>query len=372
MKNWKQVKHILCIRPDNMGDVLMTQPALKALKETYGAQITMLTSSMGEEITRYMPEIDDTLVYDLPWVKKPLTKHSETIDSVVEQLKKSAFDGAIIFTAFSQNPIPSIMLAYMAHIPLRLAYCRENTYELLTHWVADKEPFDGIKHGVERNLDLVKAIGATTQNTALSLTYNKTKEKKAMQILQKEGVSLEKPWLLLHPGVSEEKRQYPPARFVEAAKQIRNTLDYQIILTGNKKESLLTKHMQKEIGKYAFSVSGKMDLETFIALIASSPLLISNNTGPVHIAAAVQTPVVDVYARTNPEHTPWEVPSHVLYFDVPMHLQSKNTILEYASAKDIIALPKPQDILHAASDLLGIKKKLNNNQGFYQCRVCIR
>ncbi len=65
------------------------------------------------------------------------------------------------------------------------------------------------------------------------------------------------------------------------------------------------------------SVAGELDLADLAALIERAPLLLSNNTGPAHIAAAVGTPVVDLYALTNPQHTPWEVPHRVLNHDVP-------------------------------------------------------
>ncbi|WP_254448472.1 glycosyltransferase family 9 protein [Spirosoma rhododendri] len=75
-------------------------------------------------------------------------------------------------------------------------------------------------------------------------------------------------------------------------------------------------------------MAGQLDLPEFCGLIALAPLLISNNTGPVHIAAAVNTPVVVAYAKTNPQHTPWMVPSKVLYVEVARHLRSRNVLLQ--------------------------------------------
>jgi ADP-heptose:LPS heptosyltransferase len=69
MKDWKNCTNILCIRADNMGDVLMSTPALRALKETFGCKITLLTSAMGNVITPFIAEIDETIVAGLPWIK---------------------------------------------------------------------------------------------------------------------------------------------------------------------------------------------------------------------------------------------------------------------------------------------------------------
>ena len=164
MDSWKTCKHILCIRADNMGDVIMSSPAFRALKDTFDCRITLLTSSMGSLITSFIKEIDETIVFDLPWIKTNNKTASEKCFALIEKLRIYHFDAAIIFTVYSQNPLPTALLAYMANIPLRLAYCRENPYALLTDWIPDKEPYSFIQHQVERDLNLVKQIGATTND----------------------------------------------------------------------------------------------------------------------------------------------------------------------------------------------------------------
>lgn len=147
----------MCIRPDNMGDLIMTGPALRALKDTFDAKITVLTSSAAAGIAALMAEIDEVMVCDLPWVKNQSIADTAVFDETVQRIKAKQFDAAVVFTVYSQNPLPTVMLAYLAGIPRRLAYCRENPYQLLTHWVPDKEPYSEIKHQVQRDLDLVSA-----------------------------------------------------------------------------------------------------------------------------------------------------------------------------------------------------------------------
>ena len=167
--SWQNCKNILVIRPDNMGDLIMSTPAIRALKETFGAKITVLTSSMAKGIIKHIPEIDDSIIFDLPWVKTSDTPDVAIFNQVITQLTELHFDAAIIFTVYSQNPLPTAMLAYLAGIPKILAYCRENPYHLITDWVPDKEPYTLIKHQVRRDLDLVATIGATTANEKLYL-----------------------------------------------------------------------------------------------------------------------------------------------------------------------------------------------------------
>ena len=325
---WKNCKNILVIRLDNMGDLLMSTPAIRALKESFNSRITVLTSSMAAGIAKNIPEIDETITFDVPWVKTQNASFSTTFLTFVEALKQKQFDAAVIFTVFSQNPMPAVMLAYLADIPLRLAFCRENPYQLLTHWAPDEEPYTLIKHQVERDLDLVATIGAKTVDDHLSLkipeVWPSTQKK-----LDKNSIDLQKPWLILHPGVSELKRQYPTESWIKLGKKLVADYGYQLLLTGSASEKQLTDEIRQGIGQNAFSVAGLLTLDEFICLIKEAPLLLSVNTGPVHIAAATQTPVVVLYAQTNPQHTPWKTPNKVLFFEVPEALRSKNEVLKF-------------------------------------------
>lgn len=351
--SWQKCKNILVVRLDNMGDLLMTTPAIRALKETFNSKITVLTSSMAAGIARNIPEIDDIITFDVPWVKTANASFSHDFLRMVEVLKSKQFDAAVVFTVFSQNPMPAIMLAYLADIPNRLAYCRENPYELLTNWVPDQEPYTLIKHQVQRDLDLIAAIGATSYNNFLSLNIPDVWES-TQKKLDKNSINLQKSWLILHPGVSEIKRQYPTENWIELGKRLVADFGYQLLLTGSASEKNLTDQIQQGIGTNAFSIAGLLSLDELSCLIKEASLLISVNTGPVHIAAATQTPVVVLYAQTNPQHTPWKTPSKVLYFEVPEALQSKNEVLKFVQ-KQQVSVPEiveVEDILKAVSNLL--------------------
>ncbi|WP_158826352.1 glycosyltransferase family 9 protein [Mucilaginibacter lacusdianchii] len=354
MNHWSACKNILVIRPDNMGDLLMTTPAIRALKQSFGAKITVLTSSMAAGIARMIPEIDQIIVFDVPWVKTQQAGGEQAVLTVVNELKQHKFDAAVIFTVYSQNPLPTVMLAYLAGIPLRLAYCRENPYQLLTNWVADKEPYDFIKHQVRRDLDLVATIGANTDNEQLSLQVPDLWPQVSLK-LQSLGIDIDKPWLVMHPGVSEPKREYPVELWAEAANKVVADLGYQVLLTGSPSEKTLAEKIKSKTHNSIFNVAGEFKLDEFIALIKQTPLLISVNTGTIHIAAATGTPAVVLYALTNPQHTPWMVPSQVLPFAVPLTEQSKNEVIVHVNRyfnEQTIEMPRANDIIVAINHLL--------------------
>ena len=355
MTDWKNCKNILCIRADNMGDLLMSSPAIRALKETFHCNITLLTSAMGNLIAPFIEEIDEVIVADLPWVKTKKPVDEKKISSLIERFKKKNFDAAVIFTVYSQNPLPAAMLAFMAEIPKRLAYCRENPYDLLTDWVVEKEPFTFIKHQVERDLGLVKAVGATVTSEKIRISFSEFAKKAAIEKIAGNGVNLEDDWLIIHPGVSETKREYPEEYWIETGKLLRDKLGFQVLITGSGSEKELCDRIQNGIGEYSFSLAGLFSIEEFVALISLSPLAVSVNTGTVHIASATQTPVIVLYALTNPQHTPWKVPSAILYYSVKEELRSKNQVVSYVTENVMdktLEPPTPFDILNKAERLL--------------------
>lgn len=322
---YKDYKKILCIRLDTMGDVIMTTPALRALKETFPqSNLTILTSSNGSRITPYISFLDKTIVYDAPWVKN---KSKRKFGDIVNEIKRNSFDCAIIFTNFSQNPLPAALLAFLANIPERISYCRENPYNLLTTWIPDTEPFSKIKHGVQRQVDLVAAIGATAKNTYLHLDLHAESKKSLLRKLSKTKIQTTKPIIVVHPGASEKKRQFPIAFFAKVSRSLLK-IGFEVIVTGTREEKSLLLFINRYCSHQTISLSS-LSIGELIALINISSVLISNNTGPVHIASAMHTPVIVLYAATNPEHTPWKVPHEVFYFPVDKIFQSKNQLLQY-------------------------------------------
>jgi len=358
--SWFNCKKILCIRADNMGDLMMTTPALRALRETFECSITVLTSKMGNLIAPFLKEIDDVIVHDVPWIKTNESLNPESLFSLIEKIKQQNFDAAIIFTVYSQNPLPAALLAYMAGIPKRLAYCRENPYDLLTNWAVEKEPLDFIQHQVQRDLDLVASIGATTKTDKLVINVNEDASATAFEKLGRVNFLNNDDWIIFHPGVSEEKRRYPVRSWIELGRIITTHLKKKIFITGSISEKQLAETIQQGIGKDTYVAAGLLNIEEFVAVIKEAPLIISVNTATVHIAAATQTPVIVLYALTNPQHTPWKVPSKVFPFPVNEALKSNNAIISYVNKhffNKTINFPNPKNIFYAVVDLLQKEKK---------------
>ncbi len=356
-RNWSRAKNVLCVRLDGLGDLLMTTPALRALKSASPARrLTLLTSAMAAQAAPLIEEIDDVIVYEVPWMKAtPPRPDSKRDHAMIEQLRARGFDAAVIFTVYSQNPLPAALLCYLADIPLRLAHCRENPYQLLTDWIAEREPQDFIRHEVRRQLDLVAAIGCATDNERLSLRVPTSARRRVRALLRDLGLDEGNPWLLVHPGASAPSRRYPPEGFAAAARILHEDHGFEIVFAGACAERPLVEQIQELMGAPSYSLAGALDLAELAALIAQAPVLLCNNTAPAHLAAAVGTPVVDLYALTNPQHTPWAVPNRVLNHDVSCKYCYKSVCPE--GHHDCLRRVAPAAIVQAVRELFAKQRR---------------
>lgn len=350
--DWTEARNILCIRLDTMGDVLMTSPAIRALKESLpDRHITLLTSANGADIARSIPVIDEVIEYNAPWMKTtPERSDSRHESAMASLLKELLFDGAVIFTSFSQSPLPAASMCWNADIPLRLAHCHENPYQLLTHWIPDPEPALTVRHEVRRQLDLVSMVGATASDTHLSLRIDKDTKEKIAGRLDDLGMDRSEPWVLFHPGATAPSRRYPADQYAEAARALTTDAGVQVLFTGSPEERSLVEYIRGKMEVPSWSLAGEIGLSELCGLVSLSPLLVVNNTGPAHIAAAVGTPVVDLYALTNPQHAPWQVRSRVLYHDVPCRFCFKSICPE--RHHNCLRLVTPTEVVHAAMEIL--------------------
>lgn len=353
MTDWSNAKNILCVRLDSIGDVIMTTPALRALKTSHpDCHVTLMTSSAGAEVVPQIRELDAAIVYDSPWLKATAPRRDSTPEyEMIDRLRDRAFDAAVIFTVYSQSPLPSAFLCYMAGIPFRLAHCHENPYQLLTHWVKDPEPEKFTRHEVQRQLDLVASVGYQTADRYLRLQVSQVAKQRVKCLLAELGIDLQRRWIVLHPGATALSRRYPPESYAIAARCLVKDHNFQIVFTGTEPERELVEFIRQAMVVPSYSLVGCLSLAELTALLAQAPLLIANNTGPVHVAAAVGTPVVDLYALTNPQHTPWGVPNRVLFHDVPCRICYKSICPE--GHYHCLRLVEPQSVVDAALDLLG-------------------
>ncbi|HEV7915750.1 MAG TPA: glycosyltransferase family 9 protein [Albitalea sp.] len=350
---WLAARNVLVVRLDNLGDLVMTTPAIAAIRRSNpGAKITLLASRSGAAALRHIPVLDDAIVYDAPWTKGAGAERDAQADRrLIDELAQRRFDAAVVFTVCTQSALPAALLLRLAGIPLRLAHCRENPYDLLTHWVPDNEVCaTGMRHEVARQLDLVRSVGFHAGDERMQFRYPAADVLSMRRKFVEAGGNLLRPYVVVHPGATAASRRYPAERFGVAAQGIVDATGCQVVFTGAADEAPLIATAQTRMDDAGVSLAGQLTLGELAALVAGAQVIVCNNSGPVHIAAAVGTPVAVLYALTNPQHTPWKVPAHVLNHDVPCRNCLKSICPQ--QHHDCLERVAPETVAHAALDLI--------------------
>jgi ADP-heptose:LPS heptosyltransferase len=299
--------HVLVARLDNAGDVLLAGPAIRAVAA--GARrVTMLCGPRGSDAAGLLPGVDDVVVYDAPWVAfepKPLDRKGTL--GLVNELAALQLDRAIIFTSFHQSPLPLALLLRLAGVPFVAATSIDYPGSLLDirHRVSDD------LHEVERSLSLAETAGyELPPGDDGSLAVKRTGGRSPQL-----GDS---PYVVVHPGVSVPARAWAPEKNAALVGALVNE-GRRVVVTGGLSERDLTARVAGPPRLGALDLGGKTDLAGLAEVIAGADAIVVGNTGPAHLAAAVGTPVVSLFAPTVPavRWRPWRVPHVLLHRDVP-------------------------------------------------------
>lgn len=350
LHGWADARRILLVRLDSLGDVILMTPAFRAIRDSQPrASLTLLTSPTGGQIAGLNPDLDAVLTYNSPltdpWLQAPQTPEREL--RLVETLRRGEYDGAIIFTSYHQSPLPAALLCYLAGIPLRLGATDDGAGSLLTtrhHWP------EGMYHEVERALNLVEAVGFHSREAELVLRVPPEARRQVLRRLGGEGIQLSRPLVVVHPGCAMPARTYPWQRFAATADLLIEQLGAQVVFTGSSAEVPLVQRILAQMKHPAWNWAGNSALAQLAGLIEVADLVVTNNTGPGHIAAAVHTPVVVLFAWTNPpeQWRPWRVPQRLLNRPVPCRLCYQRICPHAQECLDVA----PARVADAARDLL--------------------
>ncbi|HSV18281.1 MAG TPA: lipopolysaccharide heptosyltransferase II [Casimicrobiaceae bacterium] len=348
---WARARAVLAVRLDGMGDLLMSTPALRALKAgAPGRTLTLLCSPAGACVARALPFVDDVIEYRAPWMKHPddAGAAAHTL-ALVGTLRERRFDAAVVLTVFTQSALPAALALLLAGVPLRAAYCRENPYQLLTDWQPeqDLDARTGVRHEVQRQLDLVAALGASTDDTSLAYPVPLAARAAAQAWLARTGVAQER-LLVVHPGATAPSRRYPVDALADAVAELAEVHGYAVVIAGGAEDCAAARQIHARVPQ-ARDLCGALTLDELAALIEAAAVLVANNSLAAHLAAAVGTPVVDLYALTNPQHTPWGVRHRVLNHDVECRFCFKSVCPERHHR--CLAAVAPSQVVDAVCEL---------------------
>lgn len=294
--------HTLVVRLDNAGDVLLMGPAIRAVAARSGGRVTLLCGPRGRTAAALLPGVDAIQVYRAPWIDpEPDPVDRADVHGLVRRLERLGLDEAIVFTSYHQSPLPLALLLRLAGVRRIAAISPEYPGSLLD--VRHQVPDD--IHEVERALSLVEALG-------YELPPGDDGRLRIHHAAGRRPDVGRGPYLAVHPGASVPARAWAPERFAELVEALADG-GRRIVVTGGPGETALTAYAAGPPRAEVVDACGTTDLAGLAELVAGADCLVVGNTGPAHLAAAVGTPVVSLYAPTVPavRWRPWGVP-HVL------------------------------------------------------------
>jgi len=299
VNKWLAARNILAVRLDNIGDILMLGPALRAIKENSSeARITLLASPAGATAGPLLPWIDDVMVWRPVWQdvggRMPFDPAREY--QLISLLAERKFDAAFIFTSFSQTPHTPGYVCYLAGIPLRAGESKEFGGSTLTTELRGA-PDD--MHQVERNMRLVEQVGFIVRERQLVITIPDEARAAVPALLASTGLDPRQPYILLHPGASASARRYPAERSGTVARLLTDR-GWPVLVTGTEREQALIETVSQHAPE-AKCLIGGTTLAEYAALVERAALVVCNDTLPMHLADAVGTPEVVLFSGTDYE-----------------------------------------------------------------------
>ncbi|HXG39701.1 MAG TPA: glycosyltransferase family 9 protein [Candidatus Limnocylindrales bacterium] len=347
------LRRILAVRLDNVGDLVLLGPALRALREAAPrATIDLLCSPVGAEATPLLPWVDRTIPHRALWQdaagRLPFDPAREL--GLVEALRAGHYDAAFVFTSFSQSPYPAAYAAYLAGIPVRVAQTRDFGGAVLSHPVV---PLPDPTHQADRNLHLLEAVGIPVTDRRLELAVPPESAARARAFLAEAGIGPDDPFVVLAPGASCAARRYPVDRFAAVAAGLAGALDWPIVVVGADRERPLAAPVL-EATPLARSLVGRTDVPELAAVVARARLVVTSHSAPLHVADAFAVPVVCPFSGTDLESQwrPRRSPAALLR--VPTRCAPCGRF-ECPFAMECLELP-PGAVVEAALDLLEVSR----------------
>jgi len=289
----KIFKNILIVRTDRIGDVVLTTPSIKALRQAFpGVRISILVTPATYDLVNGNPYVDEILKDDRLGGHKGLFGFLR----LVREIRLKQFDLAIIFhTKRRYN-----LACYAAGIPCRLGYKNEKFGFLLTHPIKDIRAL-GEKHEAEYCMDVLKAIGIEKGDLDIFVPLQKEAEGWMVHWMQENNLKSNE-FIAVHPGASDPAKCWPAADFALLIDRLAERYALKIVLIGSSQTVSLAEDILRQARRQSqiLNLTGKTSLAQTVSLLRRARLLISNDSGPVHVAAGVGTSVISLFMRDQP------------------------------------------------------------------------
>ncbi len=297
-------RRLLVVMPTWLGDCVMAMPTLRALRERFpDAHITALVGANVKPIVEPNPWTNRTLTARVR--QRSSAKRSSSALALANRLKAGKFDTAVLLP----NSFRTALVVAMAKVPKRVGYDRDGRGFLLTDRLIPRRTLDGYVPVSTRDyyLGLAQYLGSTDPDPTMSLFTKQADDDKTLDLLSSAGYEpgSDRPFVLLNPGANYgDAKMWFPDRYAQVADILADKLGAFVAVSGAPKERDILDSVIKHASSPVFDLSASgMTLGMLKSVVRQASVMVTNDTGPRHIAAALGTPVVTIFGPTDPAWT---------------------------------------------------------------------
>jgi len=294
--------------PNWIGDSVLAIPAVKSLKTNFpDSSISIIAKTWVKDIFMNLDFVDEIVTI-------PDQNNLTDIRSAAKKLKKYDFNAGLLLT----NSFLSALLFAMAGIPKRWGYKRDGRQLLLTESIPDKNPRTQI-HQVLYYQNILSGLGFKTYPPKLQLAVTEQEKALAGDFLRSCGFEPKKKTIILNPGAYfGSAKRWPASQYASLAKMLQKKAPLNLLIIGSKAERELALAITASLKKKPVDLAGKTSLRMLTAIMSLADVVVSNDSGPMHMSNALGIPVIALFGPTVPAATqPFQQPYTLIKKDVP-------------------------------------------------------
>jgi lipopolysaccharide heptosyltransferase I len=305
-----EINRILLIQPSRIGDIIFSLPTLSALRRTFPrAWIAWLVDDRCQDLVEGHPDLDEVLVVPFKAIEEALKKRAwkgvgQTFSRLKRDLRSRSFDLSIDLHGLAK----SALLVWMAGARFRIGSANTTGMKELSGFFSREiPPRPNDRHTVERNLSVIAFLEGPIEEAQFHLTISKAAQSQVREILLSAGRREQERLVVIHPGAGWLSRRWPADRFAELINTLGSTPGLRLAViggaAGGSQEGRLFEQLFPLIRVPVINLVNRLSLKQLIALLQETDLFVGNEAGPMHLAAALDRPLVAIIGPTRPELT---------------------------------------------------------------------
>jgi heptosyltransferase-1 len=312
----KDFQRILIIKPSSFGDVIHTLPVLNGLRRQFPrAHIAWLVSTACAGLLTGHPQLDEVIPFDRKRFGRIGRSLTVTLDFIrfVRDLYARRFDLVVDLQGLFRSGF--LALASGARVRVGFSRTRELAWIFYSHRLAVPDPDI---HAVDRYYLLANSLGFADLPVEFPLPIDPQARTQVHQMLAEGGIRPAQPFALLAPGTRWETKRWPAEHFAQTARVLRDRHGVPVVLAGAPDEVEAARQVAERAGPGVLNLAGRTRVPQLVALVAEAGVVLMNDTGPMHLAAALHKPLIAIFGPTSPARTgPYRRPEAVCRLDLP-------------------------------------------------------